>query len=183
MKQLNFLLLVFPLLFAAQLQGQVRYLDEIFTDVSVDLNVVYGNNISILTGAPAAIDLTMDVYRPVGDNATNRPVVIYVHTGSFLPQYFNGQITGGKQDSCAVEICKRLARMGYVAVSATYRQGWLPLADDQNTRTSTLLQAAYRGIIDTRTCIRFLRKSNAENGNPGLGELLHGLFAEKKFCS
>lgn len=166
MKQLNFLLLVLPLLFAAQLQGQVRYLDEIFTDVSVDLNVVYGNNISILTGAPAAIDLTMDVYRPVGDNATNRPVVIYVHTGSFLPQYFNGQITGGKQDSCAVEICKRLARMGYVAVSATYRQGWLPLADDQNTRTSTLLQAAYRGIIDTRTCIRFLRKSIAENGNP-----------------
>lgn len=166
MKQLNFLLLVLPLLFAAQLQGQVRYLDEIFTDVSVDLNVVYGNNISILTGAPAAIDLTMDVYRPVGDNATNRPVVIYVHTGSFLPQYFNGQITGGKQDSCAVEICKRLARMGYVAVSATYRQGWLPLADDQNTRTSTLLQAAYRGIIDTRTCIRFLRKSIAENDNP-----------------
>lgn len=166
MKQLNSLLLIFSILLTVQLQGQIRYLDEVFSGVNVTPNVVYGTNISILTGAPAALDLTMDVYTPAGDNATDRPVVIYLHTGSFLPQYFNGQITGGKQDSTAVEICKRLARMGYVAVSATYRQGWLPLSDDQNVRTSTLLQATYRGIIDTRTCIRFLRKTIAEDGNP-----------------
>ncbi len=165
MKQLNFLLLIFSVLMTAQLQSQVRYLDEVFSDVNVEPDVVYGNNLSILTMTPVPTDLLMDVYTPAGDDATDRPVVIYLHTGSFLPQYFNGQITGGKRDSTAVEICTRLAKMGYVAVSATYRQGWAPEADDQNVRTSTLLQAAYRGIIDTRTCIRYLRKSIAEEDN------------------
>ncbi|MCB9050287.1 MAG: carboxylesterase family protein [Lewinellaceae bacterium] len=163
MKQLNSLLLIFFFLLTAQLQSQVRYLDEIFTDVNVEPDVVYGQNISVLL--MGVQELTMDVYTPAGDDATDRPVVIYLHTGSFLPQYFNGQITGGKRDSTAVEICTRLAKMGYVAVSATYRAGWLPLSDDQNVRTSTLLQATYRGIIDTRTCIRFLRRSIAEEDN------------------
>ncbi|MCB9291399.1 MAG: T9SS type A sorting domain-containing protein [Lewinellaceae bacterium] len=166
MKQLNFLLLAFSILLTAQLQGQTRYLDEVFSNVNVETDVIYGTNISVVTGSPMASNLLMDVYTPVGDDATERPVVIYLHTGSFLPQYFSRQITGGKQDSTAVEICKRLAKRGYVAVSATYRAGWAPEADDQNVRTSTLLQAAYRGIIDTRTCIRYLRKTIAEDGNP-----------------
>lgn len=147
-------------------QAQTRYLDQIFTQVTVQKNVVYGTNISILTGTPAPLDLKMDVYTPTGDDQTDRPVVLYFHTGSFLPQYFNGQITGSRDDSTVVEVCTRLAKMGYVALAVTYRQGWLPLSDDQNVRTSTLLQAAYRGIQDSRTCVRFLRKSVAENGNP-----------------
>lgn len=163
MKKFN-TLLFFALCFAViHLQAQTRYLDEIATQVTVTENVVYGQNISVLT--MGVQELTMDIYMPAGDDASDRAVVVYWHTGSFLPQYFNGQITGGKKDSTAVEICTRLAKMGYVAISATYRQGWLPLADDQNARTSTLLQAAYRGIQDARTCARFLRKSAAE-GNP-----------------
>ncbi|MBK7476359.1 MAG: hypothetical protein IPI11_10255 [Haliscomenobacter sp.] len=59
--------------------------------------------------------------------------------------------------------------MGYVVFNATYRLGWNPAAtgaDGQNIRTSTLLQAAYRGIQDGRSLARFLRKSVAENSNP-----------------
>lgn len=165
MKKIHILILLLSC-FALSIQAQTRYLDQVFTQVTKTSNVTYGTNISILTGMPAPLDLKMDVYAPVGDTETNRPVVIYFHTGSFLPQYFNGQITGGRLDSTVVEACTRLAKMGYVAIAATYRQGWLPLATDQNQRTSTLLQATYRGIQDSRTCVRFLRKSVAENANP-----------------
>jgi len=150
-------------------QAQERYLDEVFTEVNVQRDVVYGTNISVLSGQPEQVDLLMDVYQPAGDDATNRPVVIYWHTGSFLPPLFNGQITGARSDSAVVEICSQLARRGYVAIAATYRQGWNPAAtgaEGQNIRTGTLLNAVYRGIQDVRTSIRFLRKTVAEDGNP-----------------
>ncbi|MCB0629805.1 MAG: T9SS type A sorting domain-containing protein [Saprospiraceae bacterium] len=168
-KRFNTILSLLFVLGVVGMQAQVRYLDQVFTSVSVETNVPYANAISVLTGSAAAQSLTMDVYTPVGDDATDRPVVIYLHTGSFLPQYINGQVTGGKRDSAAVEICTRLAKMGYVAISATYRAGWNPTATGptgQNTRTGTLLNAAYRGIQDFRSCVRYLRKTIAEEENP-----------------
>ncbi len=145
--------------------AQERYLDSQF-DVQVERELTYGQNISILRGMPEPLDLLMDVYSPVGDDNTEKPLVLVAHTGSFLPQLFNGQITGGKSDSTVVYVCTELAKRGYVAVAYTYRQGWLPTSPDQNLRTGTLLQAAYRGIQDTRSCVRFFRKTVAEDGNP-----------------
>ena len=150
-------------------QAQERYLKEIFTGFTVTKSVTYGNNLSILTQAPVATDLKMDVYAPAGDTLKNRAAILVFHTGSFLPPLYNGGITGDRNDSTTVEICRRLARMGYVVFNATYRLGWNPAAtgaDGQNIRTSTLLQAAYRGIQDGRSLARFLRKSVAENSNP-----------------
>ncbi len=166
MKKVNIPIFLLLLLGVSYLHAQnVRYVDPIFSQVNVQYNVTYGNNISVLTGTPAPLDLKMDIYSPAGDTETNRPVVLYFHTGSFLPQYLNGQITGGRLDSTVVEICTRLAKRGYVAMAVTYRQGWLPTSPDQNVRTGSLLQAAYRGIQDARTCVRFLRKDVAENAN------------------
>lgn len=170
MRQFNFLLILLVCCLVNGLQAQdTRYVDPIFPVVQKQTNVIYGTNISVLTmnnGDPDTIPLVMDVYTPVGDVVTERPVVIYFHTGSFIPPYFGGGITGSKGDSTVVEVCTRLAKRGYVAIAATYRAGWLPTAPDQNVRTSTLLQAAYRGIQDARTCVRFLRKSVAEDDNP-----------------
>ncbi|MBV6428035.1 MAG: hypothetical protein KIPDCIKN_02560 [Haliscomenobacter sp.] len=149
-------------------QAQERYLKEIFTGVTVTPSITYGNNISVLTGAPVPTDLKMDVYAPAGDTLKNRAAILYFHTGSFLPPLYNGGITGDRKDSTTVEICKRLARMGYVVFNATYRLGWNPAAtgaDGQDIRTGTLLNAAYRGIQDGRTLVRFLRKSVAEESN------------------
>ncbi|MEY2904452.1 MAG: hypothetical protein RJA52_468 [Bacteroidota bacterium] len=163
----NYTLLLFFILTAVGLSNaQIRYIEQVFSDVAVEKGVTYGTNVSILTGAPAPLALKMDVYTPVGDTVSNRPVVVYLHTGSFLPPLISGGITGSLNDSTLVEICTRLAKMGYTAIAATYRLGWLPTAPDENVRRSTLLQAAYRGIIDARTCVRFLKKSVAEEGNP-----------------
>lgn len=167
MKKLYFLFLTFFLAIGVlHLKAQVRYLDEITQSVDVAVNEIYAENISILTGAPTLIPLVMDVYTPSGDTETDRPVMIVPHTGNFLPQYLNGSVTGGKNDSIVVNICKSFAKRGYVAVAMTYRLGWLPLATNQDVRTGTLLQAVYRAVQDTRTCIRYFKYTANEEGNP-----------------
>ncbi len=150
--------------------GGVRYIDEIFEDVTVEAGVVYGENITVIPALqgmpPMAENLLMDVYQPAGDSETDRPVILYFHTGNFLPQYVNGSAVGTRTDSSAVEICSRFARMGYVVASVDYRLGWNPLAGTQTERTTQLIQAAYRGVQDSRTAVRYFRKSIAEDGNP-----------------
>jgi hypothetical protein len=109
----------------------------------------------------------MDVYEPAGDTEVeNRPLVLYFHTGNFLPHPQNQGPGGLRTDSSAVEICKRLARMGYVAASCDYRLGWNPIAPEQDERVYTLINAAYRGMQDCRTAIRYFRMTEAEMDNP-----------------
>lgn len=150
--------------------SQTRYLDEVFCDLEMETDIVYGNNVSVLPllqgGAPGAEDLEMDVYMPAGDTATDRPVVIILHTGSFLPAVANGQATGDKTDNATIAQCEAFAKKGYVAIAMNYRLGWNPISENEDVRRSTLIQAAYRGLQDVRTCVRYLRKSIAEDGNP-----------------
>jgi len=107
--------------------------------------------------------LKMDVYEPDqsvdGENA--RPVFIFVHTGNALPPPLNGSPNGTKTDSSAVEICKRMARRGYVAVSMNYRNGWNPVSDSLEIRRGTLLNAIYRAIHDVKQCVRTLKATAA----------------------
>jgi hypothetical protein len=138
-----------------------RYLTEVFTAVTVNSDVIYGNNISVLTGSPAPADLKMDVYQPTGDAFTERPLVIVLHTGSFLPRVLNGQPTGAKNDSAVVEMCTRFAKKGYVAVAADYRMGWNALSTDVDVRTGTLLNAVYRAIQDAKNCVRYFKNDRA----------------------
>ena len=171
-KTLQSILAIIFLSIGISADAQTRYLDDVFTGVTVTSDVVYANNISILPMLqglpPAATDLVCDIYEPTGDTATNRPVIIVSHTGSFLPPVLNGQPTGSKTDLSIVEQCTRWAQKGYVAVAMTNRLGWNPTSTDQNTRTSTLMQAAYRGIQDARSMIRFMRQDEANGDNYGI---------------
>ncbi len=176
MKQ-QYLSLIFALFLSSGLMAQTRYLEEVYTDVNVEYGIEYAQNISVLLQGVESLKL--DVYTPAGDDATERPLFLYFHTGSFLPQYINNQITGGRKDSTVVEICKRLARRGFVAASVSYRAGWLPTAQDQDTRTGTLLQAAYRGIQDMKTAVRFFRQSVKNDDNPyGIDTTRVGLIGQ-----
>lgn len=156
-----------------QAQAQ-RYLTEVFPSASVTSNVIYGNNITILPvlagGQPTAENLLMDVYQPDGapDPLTERPLIILLHTGSFLPPIINGQPTGARTDSTIVEMCKRFARRGYVAAAMSYRLGWNPQATGaagQDIRTGTLLQAVYRAILDAKACVRYFHAEADTGGN------------------
>ena len=149
--------------------AQDRYLDDIFSSVTVTSDVEYATNISILPMLqglpPGPATLKCDIYEPTGDTYSNRPVIILVHTGSFLPPVLNGQATGSKSDLSIVEQCTRWAMKGYVAVAMDNRLGWNPTSTDQNVRTSSLLQAAYRGIQDAKAMVRYMRMTEA-TGNP-----------------
>lgn len=162
------LLLIAMLAFAATMPTMAqRYLTEVFSSVTKTSDVLYAVNISVLTGAPAADSLKLDVYTPMGDSVTSRPVVFVAHTGSFLPYPLNGGCTGSKADYNVVQFCEKLAKRGFVAVAIEYRLGWNPLGD-QDTRTGTLLNAAYRGIQDIRTAARFFRADAAASNTFGV---------------
>jgi len=102
-------------------------------------------------------NVQMDVYEPMGDTVTNRPVVILLHTGNFLPPRINGGILGTRKDSTMMVLAEKLARRGFVAIAASYRLGWNPLAPTQIDRRAQLLNAVYRAIHDTKECVRVLR--------------------------
>ena len=157
------------LLASFQVNAQ-RYLTEVFNDVTVQSDILYSINISILTGTPEPDTLYADYYMPMGDTITDRPLVIVAHTGSFLPVgppgFLNGQTTGSKLDYSVTEICTRLAKRGYVAAAIDYRLGWNPLADEAAERRNQLINAAYRGLQDGRAFVRFNNMMVEDNGNP-----------------
>jgi len=167
-----FTLLTIALFVSSIGTAQERYLDETFEEVTVTSNVVYGVNATVLlvpsVGEAVPQPLTMDVYEPAGDTETARPLVLVFHTGNFLPNVLNGQISGTKTDNSAVSICTQLAKKGYVAASVTYRQGWNPLAETQPVRALGLIQAAYRGIQDGRTAIRYFRQNQDGDNTFGI---------------
>lgn len=168
MKKISTMLMVF-LVSIGSLWAQQRYLDQVFTDVSVTTDVVYGVNATVIAlsqvGEAIPQPLVMDIYEPLGDTVQERPLVIYFHTGNFLPHPENGSTGGTRSDSSCVEIATRLAKMGYVCAVATYRQGWNPIAQDQETRVFTLINAAYRGVQDCRTAVKFFKRNYVEINN------------------
>ena len=107
-KLLPFLLLACCFFSQQELTAQERYQDEIFSEVTVTSDVVYGTNISILPaltgGDPGPEEMRMDVYEPAGDDLTERPVVIITHRGDFLPAVVNQQPYGFKGDFAVVEL-------------------------------------------------------------------------------
>lgn len=110
-------------------------------------------------------NVAMDIYHPDNtvDTETSRPVIVYLHTGNFLPPPINGSMMGGKTDNLAVDMCRSWARRGYVAVSVAYRLGWNPLGDEI-TRRGTLLNAVYRALQDSKMAVRAIKADAAVYG-------------------
>lgn len=157
--------------------AQTRYIDDVFSNYTKSANIVYDSNRSLnilynsgypnptVNSSPfITANLTCDVYKPDGDTMMVRPVVILLHTGSYIPAIANQQPTGNKNDSAIVELAGRFAKKGYVAVAMNYRLGWNALTQSQSEATEDLIQATYRGIQDVRNCVRYLRTNAATYG-------------------
>lgn len=110
-------------------------------------------------------DMLMDIYQPINsvDNVEARPLIIYLHTGNFLPPPQNGSPVGLKTDSLAVVACTQWAKRGFVAASVSYRLGWNPTSNEENVRRETLLNAVFRAIQDAKQAVRFLKDDAANN--------------------
>ncbi|MBX2927355.1 MAG: T9SS type A sorting domain-containing protein [Saprospiraceae bacterium] len=171
MKYFNSLVLFAAvLLFSTNAQAQERYLEPVFDDVNVTYDLTYGVNATVLlatiVGQAVPEELKFDFYEPADDDNTSRPLVLFFHTGNFLPSVLNQTTSGTRGDSINVEIAHRLAKMGYTVAICSYRLGWNPTAPTQPERALGLIQAAYRGVQDARTAIRYFKRTVAEQGNP-----------------
>jgi acetyl esterase/lipase len=119
-----------------------------FDSVVVTAAVPFGSNAAVAGGQ--AQTLFMDVYEPYGDTLSERPVVLVAFGGSF--------IAGSRAD--VADLCRIFARLGYVAIAPDYRVGFF----FPNAHTTQL--AVTRAMHDLRGCVRYLRKTVAESGNP-----------------
>ena len=163
----NYLLSLFIILAGLSSAEAQRYLTKQFDEVNVT-STFYGINFTVLAvpnvGRTIRDTLDVDIYTPKGDAATSRPLIIYFPTGNFLPFPLNGSTSGTIKDSTCVDIATKLAKMGYVVAVADYRKGWNPIATTQEPRVNTLINAAYRGVQDARTAVRFFKEKATNYG-------------------
>lgn len=151
------------------LSAQARYCEAVFDEVSVTTDVQYGINATVVAlsafGEAVPQPLLLDFYEPAGDTLEARPLVLVLSGGNFLPPPLNGACGPNHRDSVVVELCTRLAKMGYTAAAVSYRLGWNPVAPNETERFFTLVNAWYRAMQDTRTAVRFFKKTFAEDDN------------------
>ncbi|MFN0177137.1 MAG: T9SS type A sorting domain-containing protein [Saprospiraceae bacterium] len=108
--------------------------------------------------------LILDLYKPVGDDNTQRPLLVLVHGGAW--------VGGCKDDASGLAvIAQEMAQRGYVVASVNYRLGWHksgtpipnPFTDAQAGATlypadsSEIIRAMYRGQQDVKGVIRWLK--------------------------
>lgn len=120
-----------------------RYKDQIFQNVTVTSNITYSTANSTT--------LKLDVYEPTGDTASQRPLIILAHGGSF--------ISGTKtQDGTVTQLCNNFAKRGYVTASIDYRLGnAVNMYLDSGYAITTVLKA----LSDGKAAVRFFRKDAA----------------------
>lgn len=121
-----------------------RYASDVYSNVNVTSDIVYGSNLSF---SGATTSLTLDFYEPVADTATARPLIIWVHGGSF--QF------GSKTDVDVQELSNRFAKKGYACASINYRLGFFPV-DSVNA-----IKAVLRATQDLKASIRYFYQDRA----------------------
>ena len=134
-----------PLTFGPAPEPRGRYLDEVFSDVTVTRDVVYGQTMGP-DGRP--LDLRIDIYEPAGDTTTSRPAMLWMHGGNF---------SGGDKSNMA-RFAEAMARRGYVSASVQYR-----LNSDPNIGVR-----AEHAYLDLRAAVEWLADHAEEYGvDPG----------------
>ena len=128
---------------------ETRYLDEVFDEVIKTEDVVYGNApdlpfIFLFEWNTIDIDLDMDIYEPAGDTLSNRPAIVFIHTGAFF--------SGNNELDDVVDLSITAAKRGYVSFSINYRLGLNILSSYSGER------AVYRGVQDASAAIRYIRE-------------------------
>lgn len=175
---------LFPiaLLLAGTLAAQdcsITFTEPLF-DVQVESGLWYGN----ATRYNGATDsLRLNLYKPVGDGQTERPLVVLIHGGGFYE--------GHRNDFNA--LAEGLASYGWAAATISYRLGfygtWLlgpPYANDPYE----IKRATFRAMQDAKGAIRFLKGRHEQDststsavfvlgGSAGAITALHVAYLDK----
>jgi hypothetical protein len=152
MKKLStFLVLTLVTAFVfAQCNG--RYQTEIFSSVTkttVNYSDVYTDNAH-----------KMDIYTPDGDIEINRPLILFMHGGSFYG--------GDKADIDCQEFCKTFAKKGYVTASVNYRLVSLTNIVSFLSNHNEQYEEVLKATVDIKAAIRYFRKDFATGDTYGI---------------
>jgi para-nitrobenzyl esterase len=150
-KYLLLSLIFISIKYHSKAQCNERYLNRIFDNVDVIRDITFGQS---LKSTGELYDLKMDIYLPQGDAATNRPLLIFLHGGTF--------ISGDKSDFEGYGPPEDMAKRGYVGVSINYR---LEPSILSVSSAELMIRAVMRAVHDTKAAIRFFYKDAKENGN------------------
>lgn len=118
-----------------------RYANDVFSNFTLTSDITYGQN---NTFSGSASQLKLDFYEPTGDTELARPLIIWVHGGSF--------IGGSKTDNDVKTWSESFAKKGYVCASIDYRLGFFPF-DSANA-----VKAVVRAVQDLKSAIRYFYK-------------------------
>jgi acetyl esterase/lipase len=145
-----------------QVKTNERYQKELFSNVEVKRDLLYGKAKGYWTNSPYSddpyittlskglvkafkdpelLDLKLDVYYPKTDVFKNRPLVMLIHGGAFY--------IGSKESAAEAALATSLAKRGYLVASIDYRLGFKLTPSDVEL-------SAYRAIQDAHAALRFL---------------------------
>jgi predicted esterase len=109
-----------------------------------EMNVFYGTALRFNGGVDS---LRMNIFKPLGDDNSKRPIVVLVHGGGFYEGHRNN----------FNELASWYAQRGYVAATISYRLGFYTLGYPYTFDQHEIIRAIYRGMQDTRGAIRYLK--------------------------
>jgi acetyl esterase/lipase len=109
----------------------IRYLNQIFPDVTVQKDLVFGETVNYEGNDEK---LLLDIYSPAGDTASCRPAMLLFHGGGFRPG-------NDKRQDYIVRTATDFAKRGYVCFSLNYRVRNKPKDDPKNTIEDALADA------------------------------------------
>jgi para-nitrobenzyl esterase len=114
--------------------------------------------------------LRLNLFKPVGDGQTERPLVIVIHGGGFINGHRNEMN----------DLCQGMASMGWAVATISYRLGYYgtgildaPYAYDGDEFS----RAIYRAMQDTKGAIRFLKERHLQDSTSTTNVLLTGFSA------
>ena len=178
MKKLITFLILCVLTFNFSLAQNDRYVDEVFDSVTVTKDIQYATNMSVVLSAvglgptlptgghPLAPPLVFDFYEPKGDSLAERPLIVYLHTGTFAPIFLNNNPTGSRNDYATKTMCERFAKRGYAVANVEYRLGWNGGAGGSLAANSiSLIKGVYRAIQDTKAAVRYFYRDAKDSSN------------------
>ena len=128
-----------------------RYQTNIFNSIDIIYDVNYSDIYN-------DVFHKMDIYMPSGDIEINRPLIIFVHGGSY--------IGGNKSLVDCVDFCESFAKKGYVTASINYRLTSNPInfVAFQEEQYLTVLKS----VADLKSAIRYFRKDYVNNDSYGI---------------
>ncbi len=99
-------------------------------------------------------DLYLDFYQPYNDSLIDRPLLLFMHGGSFL--------NGDKNMQEAYYPCYEMARRGYTAASLSYRIEANPL---NLISPEKMIKAVMRAVQDAKAGIRYFYRIAKDSSN------------------